>query len=106
MMLASVFLFSTMDVVLKMLVADYGSMQVVFFRCAMALPLFLIWIFATGRTQFRTAYPLGHLLRGALGLGMLYARRGMFSRNAVDGRLRPIFCIAIDHHPAVRPGAG
>jgi len=73
MMLASVFLFSSMDVVLKMLVADYGSLQVVFFRCAMSMPPFLIWILLTGRSQFRTAYPLGHLLRAAMGLGMLFA---------------------------------
>ena len=73
MMLVSVFLFSTMDVVLKILVEHYGSFQVVFFRCAMALPLFVAWILATGRSQFRTAYPLGHLVRGALGLGMLFA---------------------------------
>ena len=73
MMLVSVFLFSTMDVALKMLVAEYGSMQVVFFRCATAMPLFMIWILASGRSRFKTAYPLGHLLRGALGLGMLFA---------------------------------
>lgn len=73
MMLGSVFLFSTMDVVLKMLVENYGSFQVVFFRCAMAMPFFLIWIIATNRSQFKTAYPLEHLVRGVLGLGMLFA---------------------------------
>ncbi len=73
MMLGSVFLFSTMDVVLKMLVENYGSFQVVFFRCAMAMPFFLIWIIATNRSQFKTAYPLGQLVRGVLGLGMLFA---------------------------------
>lgn len=73
MMLGSVFLFSTMDVVLKMLVADYGSFQVVFFRCAMAMPFFLTWILVTNRSQFKTAYPLGHLVRSILGLGMLFA---------------------------------
>lgn len=71
-MLASVFLFSTMDVALKMLVESYGSMQVTFFRCATAMPIFLIWILLTDRSQFITAYPLGHLLRSVLGLGMLY----------------------------------
>lgn len=73
MMLGSVFLFSTMDVVLKMLVENYGSFQVVFFRCAMAMPFFLVWIIATNRSQFKTAYPLGHLVRGVVGLGMLFA---------------------------------
>jgi len=72
MMLASVFLFSTMDVALKMLVESYGSMQVTFFRCATALPLFLLWILVTDRSQFVTAYPMGHLLRSVLGLGMLF----------------------------------
>ena len=73
MMLASVLLFSTMDVALKMLVADYGSLQVVFFRCSMALPFFLLWILLKDRSRFRTAYPLGHALRAAMGLGMLFA---------------------------------
>ena len=73
MMLAAVFLFSTMDVALKMLVESYGSMQVTFFRCATALPVFLAWILATDRSQFITAYPLGHLFRSVLGLGMLFS---------------------------------
>jgi len=73
MMLVSVFLFSTMDVALKMLVESYGSMQVTFFRCATALPFFLVWIVATDRSQFITAYPFGHLFRSILGLGMLFS---------------------------------
>ncbi len=71
-MLAAVFFFSTMDVAFKMLVEHYGSFQVVFFRSAGSLPLFAAWILATDRRAFRTAYPFGHLLRGLLGLAMLY----------------------------------
>ena len=73
MMLVSVFLFSTMDVVFKMLVVKYGSLQVTLFRCATAMPLLMIWILAIDRSQFKTAYPVGHLFRAALGLGMLYS---------------------------------
>ncbi|MDZ4731236.1 MAG: DMT family transporter [Xanthomonadales bacterium] len=72
-MLLGVFMLSTMDVGLKMLVENYGSMQVVFFRCAFSMPLFLVWMLATDRSLFRTAYPGGQLLRGVLGLIMLYS---------------------------------
>jgi drug/metabolite transporter (DMT)-like permease len=72
-MLAAVFCLSVMDVVFKLLVAHYPSFQVVFFRSAMSWPLFVAWMVFTGRHQFRTHYPLGHLLRGALGVVMLFA---------------------------------
>lgn len=72
-MLLAVFMMSTMDVAFKMMVAGYGSMQVVFFRCAMSMPVFLLWMFMTDRSLFRTAYLGGHFLRGALGLAMMYA---------------------------------
>jgi drug/metabolite transporter (DMT)-like permease len=71
-MLVAVFLMSTMDVALKSLVENYGSMQVVFFRCAMSLPVFLVWMLATDRSLFQTAYLGGQVLRGVLGLAMLY----------------------------------
>lgn len=72
-MLLAVFMLSTMDVGLKKLVENYGSMQVIFFRCAFSLPLFLAWMLLTDRTLFRTAYPGGQLVRGLLGLVMLYS---------------------------------
>ena len=72
-MLGAVFCMSTMDVAFKMLVEAYPSFQVVFFRSAMSLPFFAVWILLTNRARFRTAYPAGHLLRGALGLFMLFA---------------------------------
>ena len=72
-MLVSVFLFSVMDVVFKLLVESYSSMQVVFFRCALSLPLFFGWIILTGPAQFKTNYPFGQFARGVMGLGMLYA---------------------------------
>ena len=72
-MIAAVFCMSVMDVAFKLLVEHYPSMQVVFFRSATSLPLFVGWILLTGRRQFRTAYPGGHLLRGALGIVMLFA---------------------------------
>lgn len=72
-MLAGVFLLSTMDVVIKILVEAYPTTQVIFLRCMLSLPFFTVWILFTGRAQFRTAYPWGHLLRGALGTVMLLA---------------------------------
>ena len=72
-MLISVFLFSAMDVIFKILVENYSSMQVVFFRCALSMPLFLAWVLLTGPRQLKTDYPFGQLARGLLGLGMLYA---------------------------------
>jgi drug/metabolite transporter (DMT)-like permease len=72
-MLGAVFFMSSMDVAFKMLVEHYPSFQVVFFRSAMSLPFFVGWILLTGRRRFRTAYPGGHLLRGLLGLLMLFA---------------------------------
>lgn len=71
-MLAAVFFLSSMDVAFKMLVEHYTSFQVVFFRSAASLPLFIGWILLTDRSRFRTAYPGGHLLRGALGILMLF----------------------------------
>lgn len=72
-MLAATFFMSTMDVAIKLLVEDYSTFQVVFLRCAVSWPLYLIWILATGRSQFKTAYPVGHLLRGLLGVLLLFA---------------------------------
>lgn len=72
-MLTAVFFLASMDVLFKLLVEHYPSFQVVFFRCAAALPYFVAWILITGRGKLRTAYPGGHLLRGLLGLLMLYA---------------------------------
>jgi drug/metabolite transporter (DMT)-like permease len=72
-MLLATFFMSTMDVVFKLLVEHYSSFQVVFLRCLMSLPLFAVWILFTGMTQVKTAYPWGHLLRGLLGVVMLFA---------------------------------
>ena len=71
-MLAAVFFMSTMDVAFKMLVEDLHSFQVVFFRCMMSALLFAAWMLIRDRASFRTHYPAGHLLRGSLGLLMLF----------------------------------
>ena len=60
-MLLSVFFFSTMDVAFKMLVEDFNSFQVVFFRCSISFPMFATWILIRNRSLFRTHYPGGHL---------------------------------------------
>jgi drug/metabolite transporter (DMT)-like permease len=72
-MLGAVFFMSSMDVAFKMLVEHYSSFQVVFFRSAVSLLFLTSWIAVTGPSRFRTAYLGGHLLRGALGIVMLFA---------------------------------
>jgi drug/metabolite transporter (DMT)-like permease len=62
-----------MDVSFKILVESYSSMQVVFFRCFLSMPLFLVWILLTGPRQLKTAHPFGQAVRALFGLGMLYA---------------------------------
>ena len=72
-MLLSVFLFALMDGGLKWLASDYPPFQVAAMRGAAALPLVLAWTFLRGRgaTLLRVHWPL-HLLRGALGIAMMY----------------------------------
>ena len=72
-MLSAVFFMSTMDVAFKMLVEHYSSFQVVFFRSVVSLPFLAGWILFTNASRFRTAYLRGHLLRGVLGIVMLFA---------------------------------
>ena len=72
-MIVGVFFLSTMDVVFKILVEHYSSLQVVVLRCALSLPVFAGWFIFTGKSQFKTAYPWGHLFRGMLGVVMLFA---------------------------------
>jgi drug/metabolite transporter (DMT)-like permease len=72
-MLAAVFFLATMDVVIKILVEHYSSLQVVFLRCLMSFPFFGLWILFSDRSQVRTAYFRGHLVRGLLGVVMLFA---------------------------------
>ncbi|MDQ2702408.1 MAG: DMT family transporter [Pseudomonadota bacterium] len=72
MMLACVAVFSSMDVVLKLLSAHYPPMQVASLRGASSLPWLLAWAAATTglRPLLRVRWSL-HLLRGALGILMM-----------------------------------
>ena len=72
MMLGCVAVFSSMDVVLKLLSAHYPPMQVASLRGASSLPWLLSWAAATTglRPLLRVRWPL-HLLRGALGIMMM-----------------------------------
>ena len=56
-MLLAVLFFSTMDVAFKMLVEDFNSFQVVFFRCALC-PALLFF------TRAQHSYGFRHLLNG------------------------------------------
>jgi len=71
-MVAAVFIFSIMDALMKRLSAHYGPLEVSFLRCVSSL-LCLLAVIAWQRswTNLRATTPLLHLLRGALGIGML-----------------------------------
>ena len=71
-MIAAVFVFAIMDSLLKRLSSHYGPMQVACLRCFSSLALLTCTI-AFQRTwpQLRGGQPMLHLLRGALGIGML-----------------------------------
>lgn len=73
-MLVGVGLLSLMDGGLKLLAAQYPPLQVAFLRGAASLPFVLVWI---ARSEgfaplLRVRWPL-HLLRGAIGVGMVTA---------------------------------
>ncbi|MBS7457311.1 DMT family transporter [Coralloluteibacterium stylophorae] len=72
-MLAAVFLFALMDGGMKWLAADYPPLQVATLRGAAALPPILAWVLLRGRgaTLLRVHWRL-HLLRGALGIAMMF----------------------------------
>ncbi|MGH8442592.1 MAG: DMT family transporter, partial [Nevskiaceae bacterium] len=67
-------LLSLMDAGLKELSAAYPSLQVAALRAAASWPLVVVWILARGhpRTLLNVRWCL-HLLRGALGVGMMAA---------------------------------
>jgi drug/metabolite transporter (DMT)-like permease len=71
-MLAAVAMFALMDTAMKLLAAVYPPMQVTALRALTSLPLvclYMAWRRAFGGL-FKVRWPL-HLLRGALGIGML-----------------------------------
>jgi drug/metabolite transporter (DMT)-like permease len=72
-MLAAVALFSLMDAVLKLLGAHYPPLQVSALRGAASLPFVLAWALATTglRPLLHVRWPL-HLLRGVLGVAMMF----------------------------------
>jgi len=67
-------LFSAMDVMVKLLAADYPTLQLVFFRSVFALvPLSFAVARAGGLRMLRTRRPFAHILRSAAGLGAMVA---------------------------------
>lgn len=71
-MLIAVALFALMDAGLKLLTAHYPPLQIASLRGLSSLPLVLAWALATvpARALLRVHWGL-HLVRGALGLGMM-----------------------------------
>lgn len=71
-MLIAVFMFSLMDTAMKLLAAHYPAMQVAALRSLSSLPLVCAYVAWRGGfgTMMRARWSL-HVLRGALGIGML-----------------------------------
>lgn len=71
-MLIAVFMFSLMDTAMKLLAAHYPAMQVAALRSLSSLPLVCGYVAWRGgfKTMMRARWSL-HVLRGALGIGML-----------------------------------
>jgi drug/metabolite transporter (DMT)-like permease len=71
-MLTAVALFALMDAGLKLLAPHYPPLQVAALRGLSSLPFVLVWVLCTAniRSLLRVHWPL-HLLRGALGIGMM-----------------------------------
>jgi drug/metabolite transporter (DMT)-like permease len=71
-MAAAVFAFSIMDALMKRLSAHYGPLQISCMRCLSSM-MFLLLTIAWQRswTSLKAARPMLHLMRGALGIGML-----------------------------------
>jgi drug/metabolite transporter (DMT)-like permease len=71
-MLGAVALFATMDAIVKHIQADYGTVQIFFFRSLFALlPLILIIRAEGGLATLRPQRPLGHLAYSLLMMGFL-----------------------------------
>lgn len=71
-MLAAVACFALMDAGLKQLTATYPPFQLASLRGAASLPLVLVWALATGGVaSLRIRRWSLHLLRGAIGIGMM-----------------------------------
>ena len=72
-MLFAVAMFALMDAGLKLLAPHYPPLQVAALRGLSSLPLVLAWVLWTAKpaTLWRVHWPL-HLLRGVLGIGMMY----------------------------------
>jgi len=68
-MLVAVVLFATMDALIKLASAEYSTVQIVFFRSAVAFGPILVYLVRTGGiAQIRTRRLGGHAYRAVIGL--------------------------------------
>lgn len=71
--LASILCFSGMDVMIKHLGGDYPVVQLIFFRCAVAMvPIFFLIYRAGGFGVLKTNRPGVHLLRATFGMSAMF----------------------------------
>jgi drug/metabolite transporter (DMT)-like permease len=71
-MCLAVFLFAIMDTTVKWLGDGYPTSQIVFFRCALAMPVLMVVVaMRGGLPALKTSQPLVHLMRSVIGLSAM-----------------------------------
>lgn len=71
-MIVAVFLFSVLNVEVKLLAETYAVTQIAFFRNLFALPVAVVMVMASGGPAIlRTRHPWGHVWRSLIGLGTM-----------------------------------
>lgn len=96
MMMASVLLFAVMDATVKWLGDRYPTSHIVLFRCAVALPVVMIFVHhAGGIATLRTRRLKVHLLRAAVGLGAMACAFWAFSQMRLADAVAILFAAPI-----------
>lgn len=100
-MVASVFVFSVMDALVKDLGSRYPTLQVMFFRSLFAfVPIMLLVLHRGSLRELRMQSPLGHLLRSLVGVGAMFCFFYAYSRMPLAdvvaiGFAAPVFVVAL-----------
>ncbi|MEQ8602515.1 MAG: DMT family transporter [Marivibrio sp.] len=96
MMMASVLLFAVMDATVKWLGDRYPTSHIVFFRCAIALPVVMIFVYrAGGLASLKTRRLKVHMVRAAVGLGAMACAFWAFSQMRLADAIAILFAAPI-----------
>jgi len=96
MMMASVLLFSVMDATVKWLGDSYPTSHIVLFRCAVALPVVMIFVHrAGGIASLKTKRLKIHILRAVVGLGAMACAFWAFSQMRLADAVAILFAAPI-----------